>query len=1006
MSMIGRDISHYRIEDRVGGGGMGVIFRARDRLLDRTVVLKFLPPQLSDDKEAKEAFLREAQAASALDHPNICTVYEIGETDDGQLFIAMASYEGETLEQRVEQQGPLPIEEAVDLVRQAAEGLARSHGRDIVHRDIKPANLFVTEDGRLKILDFGLAKVLGQGSSLPGLTQGTPAYMAPEQLRGSPPDPRNDLWALGAVLYELLTGRQPFTGESIPEIVARLFEGPPPPLGSLRPEVPPGLVQVVERLLCHDLEKRYASCGELLTDISPEPVPANVGDGTSTTSIPALRTEGESGILRRPVVPSPLRSRPSVRILGGVAGLGLLALGLGWWSSNPAPPAPPPASGITSEASGAEAQPRTTLAVLFFDNLSGNPELDWLRTALADMLVTDLSQSQSLEVVSTAQLYRALEPNLDGEAPPLSSVEMAQRLLDRLPVDRLVMGSVVESGGTLRIQIQIQEADSGRILDSRRVEGDGQAGLFTMVDSLSSGIRQQLEMPATTGLGTDREIADLTTDSLEALRFYTEGMRLHLLFKEAEATELFRRAAEIDPEFGMAWAKLAVTSRNLGRPEAREYARRALDTSRHLDPRERHYIEGFDHSYRLADWGRAIEAFEKTIALDPDFHSARQNLVVFYGALELGREAIRHGEEMMARGARSRGAIAALAERYTEEDELDHAETLLLELARRAPEDFTAHSALGWFYLRCGRLDLARRHLETADSLRPGTIYNHAGLHSTFLLAGDWPAVDDLARRAHLLAEPALGMIAARSQMISTLFRGHTAAALAQAEALAPRLPPEQGATFHLWAARIRLYRGEPAEARHSLAAILEAGHRGVASLDALFWDGVAALAVGESAAAEQRAEELAALASELPGSMVKRHHLHLLGHLAVHSGDLEAARRYLETAVASLPPRDVWTTVHLPDHVPLRWSLARVYRQLDEHAAELRQLQLIEDTHEGRILDPVTWVRSLHRLSRVQRRWGDPQAAEAYAQRVEALWHGADIPLETPLPSSRPPGE
>ena len=1007
MSMIGREISHYRIENRVGGGGMGVIYRARDLLLDRTVVLKFLPPQLSDDGEAKEAFLREAQAASALDHPNICTVFEVGETNDGQLFIAMASYEGETLEQKVRRLGPLPIDQAVDLTRQAAEGLARSHDRDIVHRDIKPANLFLTDEGRLKILDFGLAKVLGQGSSLPGLTQGTPAYMAPEQIRGSAPNPRNDLWALGAVLYELLTGRRAFGGESVPEIVAKIFDGPPPPIQHLRPEVPPGLALVVDHLLAHEPAERYGSCAELLADISPETTPSMHGDGTSTTSIPALRTGSSGAVAPPPLIASPSRPRRPLSRVGALALLFVAVALWAWWTGiNPSDgPGHDSAGGPATVAEGdqvTEPRARTTLAVLFFDNLSGNPDLDWLRTALADMLVTDLSQSNSIEVVSTAQLYRALESNVDPTADQLSSTEMARRLVERLSVDRLVMGSVVESGGTLRIQIQIQEAGSGRIIDSRRVEGDGQKGLFSMVDSLSHGIRQQLEMPDTEEPRTDREIADLTTKSLEALRFYTEGMRLHLQFKEAEAAELFGRATEIDPDFGMAWAKLAVTARNLGRPEAREYAKRALDTALLLDPRERFYIEGFHHGYRLEDWGRAVTAFEKAIELDPDFHSARQNLLVFYGALELGGDAIRHGEELLARGARSRGAAAALAERYTERNEVERAEGLLLDFLRRRPEDFAAHSALGWFYLRVGRLELAREHLETADRLRPGEIFNHAGLYSTYLLAGDWAAVDSLSEQARLLAEPALGMLAERSLMIAALFRGRSAEALARAEALASHLPPEHGATFHLWAGRIRLERHEPTAARHSFEAALAQSAGGVESLDALFWDGMAALALGDRRTAEGRAEELSTLASALPGSLVSRRHAHLLAHLALADDDLEGARYHLEAAVSTLPPRDVWTSVHLPDHVPLRWSLAQLYRRLGEPGAELGQLQAIEATHEGRLLDPITWVRSLHRLGQIHHQWGDPERAAAYERRIAALWSDADLELE-PSTSNNP---
>ncbi len=283
----GGRVSHYEILEKVGGGGMGVVYKARDLRLGRAVALKFLPPHLSTDSGAKERFRIEAQAAAALDHPHICTIHQIGETEEGQLFLAMPFYEGETLQARIAR-GPLPAEEALQLTIQAAQGLARAHERGIVHRDIKPANLIVTAEGVVKILDFGIAKLSDVSLTGPGRTPGTVAYMSPEQARGEPVDHRTDLWSLGVVFYELLTGERPFRGDNEQVVLRAIAETGPAPVASLRPEVSAALEQVIVRALAKRPENRYPTAGELVRDLE------RVRDGGAVVAPPpGVLPEGE-----------------------------------------------------------------------------------------------------------------------------------------------------------------------------------------------------------------------------------------------------------------------------------------------------------------------------------------------------------------------------------------------------------------------------------------------------------------------------------------------------------------------------------------------------------------------------------------------------------------------------------------------------------------------------------------------------------------------------------------
>jgi serine/threonine protein kinase/tetratricopeptide (TPR) repeat protein len=265
--VIGKTISHYRILEKLGEGGMGVVYKAEDTRLRRAVALKFLPPGLAQDPEAKERFIHEAQAASVLDHTNICTIYEIGEASEGRLFIAMSYCEGETLKQKIKL-GPLRIEEAVGIAAQIGEGLAKAHAEGIVHRDIKPANIMITQDGVVKILDFGLAKLSGRTQlTKTGTTLGTVAYMSPEQARGEPVDHRTDIWSFGVIFYEMLVGSSPFRGEYDQAVMFSIMNDEPQPVTGVRPETPSAIARIIERCLEKSPERRYGSVSELLDDI-------------------------------------------------------------------------------------------------------------------------------------------------------------------------------------------------------------------------------------------------------------------------------------------------------------------------------------------------------------------------------------------------------------------------------------------------------------------------------------------------------------------------------------------------------------------------------------------------------------------------------------------------------------------------------------------------------------------------------------------------------------------
>ena len=294
--LIGKVISHYRIIEQVGQGGMGVVYKARDQKLDRFVALKFLPPHLGADEDEKKRFIQEAKAASALDHPNICTIYEIDETDNGQMFIAMACYTGETLKTRIGR-GPLAVEEGIDIAVQTGQGLAKAHERGIVHRDIKPANIIITQDGQVKILDFGLAKLTGQTKiTKAGTTVGTVAYMSPEQARGDAADSRADIWSLGVVLYEMLTGQLPFRGQYEQAVMYLILNEEPQSLAGFRAEVPMEVQRIVKKSMQKYRNARYQQMDEMLRDLK------SLREDLKSTAIKEQSSPDRNRILVLPLV--------------------------------------------------------------------------------------------------------------------------------------------------------------------------------------------------------------------------------------------------------------------------------------------------------------------------------------------------------------------------------------------------------------------------------------------------------------------------------------------------------------------------------------------------------------------------------------------------------------------------------------------------------------------------------------------------------------------------------
>ncbi|MFQ5348915.1 MAG: protein kinase, partial [Thermoanaerobaculia bacterium] len=616
MSHSGQTVSNYRILQPIGRGGMGVVHKALDEHLGRSAAVKFLSRQLTEDPEARERFLVEARAASTIEHPNVCPIYEAGETDEGQLYIAMAFYEGETLAHRI-RRGPLELDEALRLAAQVCRGLARAHDEGIIHRDIKPANIMLTDRGEAKIVDFGLAR-LGEGVrlTLAGSTLGTPAYMPPEQIRGDEIDARADIWAVGVLLYEMLTTELPFAGGPDTARLHAILNDEPKRLRELRPDLPEELESVLSRALAKDVGERCQTVGELLADLV------------------ALRQSGELVTLAREA-PRPRAGarRPWTVVAAVVAAV--LVLGLLAIRSWREPAVDVSAAGVARSTS--------TLAVLPFI-VRGGPEYQYLGRGMVDLLGTKLDGAGELRSLDTHALLGFVGRQPEG----LAGRPLADRVAENFAAELVVIGEILEIGGRLHLSASLYRGGGSEPIS--RAVGEGEAAeIFELVDHLAATLVAEL----VSGPGAElSRLAAVTTDSLPALKLYLSGEGLFRAGRFPQALEAFQAAVEKDPHFALAWYRLSVAAEWASRTDLMDLgAQRSAELADRLSEHNRQLLEArmIARQGRVTEAERLYQGILERYPADVEAWLQLAELQIHYGPLEgrPGAESLQSWERVL-----------------------------------------------------------------------------------------------------------------------------------------------------------------------------------------------------------------------------------------------------------------------------------------------------------------------------------------------------------------------
>ncbi len=957
----------YQVIEELGKGGMGKVYKVFDTDIKEKVALKLLKSEIASDPETIERFSNELKFARKISHRNVCRMYDLGKAE-GTHFITMEYVQGEDLKSMIRMTGTLGIGTVLSVGKQICDGLAEAHSLGVVHRDLKPTNVMIDKGGNAKVMDFGIARSIREkGITGPSVLIGTPEYMSPEQAEAKEVDDRSDIYSLGIILYEMATGRVPFEGDTALSIAMKHKGEMPKNPKQLNSNIPDDLSRIILKCLEKDKTKRYQTAAEARTELE------KIEKGIPTTErvIPERKAFTSKEItltfgLKKLFVPT-------------LAIIALVILGIIAWKVL-----------LRKEAVPLAASGKPSLAVLYFENNTGDEKLDHWRKAIAELLITDLSQSKYITILGRDSLYNILtQTDLLG-AKSYSS-ENIKEVSRRGGVNHILQGGFAKAGEVYRINYTLQNTSSGKLLGSESLEGKGEESIFVMVDDMTKRIKRNFALSESEiSSDIDRAVGTITTSSPEALNFYMEGVAYHNNGDYRSAIQQYEKAVSLDPEFATAYRSMAMACSNLGlNAEYREYVRKSFELSDRVSDRERYRNEAEFYILSEKTYDKVLDAYKKLLELYPDDKGGNNQLGLFYNRLEEWDKALERFEYMRREKIASPLNYENLANVYQTKGMYEEAIAALEECLGQFGDNLRVHYGLADIYLDLGNYEIALGELEKAFSLNPTYYLNSLNKGDIFLCMMDLTKAEQeyqklLDKKDSLSQAWGLARLTFLRQLQGRFMESEKLSAQFLAMAKNSGQKTWEIAILLGLIGTTHLSSGNFKDALNdfdrALAISIELDAWG-RQRNALYNKGLAYLGLNATAEASKVAEELKELCQRSMNKKLIRMHHNLIGLIELKKGNYASAIEAAKKAM-SLDPNV------FKDYID---SLATAYYRFGDLDNAKAQYEKIVACPRGMLRYGFEYVKSTYLLGEIYEQKGDKARAIEHYQKFLTLLKEAD---------------